>query len=147
MSAARLGREGVPPIKSLMTPFPYSVDGAEPLGRAREMMIEHGIRHLPVKSGKRLVGVVSDRDLELAAGAAGAEGEPAVGAVAVEAFVVDLSARTDRVLRAMADRHLGAALIVKDERLAGIFTVTDACRILADVLSENEPPTGGEDAA
>ena len=34
----------------------------------------------------------------------------------------------------MAGRHIGSALVVKGEKLAGIFTMTDACRVLADLL-------------
>ncbi len=35
------------------------------LGHAYELMRENGIRHLPVVEGRRLVGLVSDRDLLL----------------------------------------------------------------------------------
>ena len=37
----------------------------------------------------------------------------------------------DRVLLHMADEHIGCALVVKDGRLAGIFTTTDACRVFS----------------
>ena len=53
----------IPPIKAVMTPFPYSIAIDAPLSDAAQMMEEHEIRHLPVIEGDELVGVVSDRDL------------------------------------------------------------------------------------
>ena len=51
----------IPQVKSVMTPFPYSIDLHEPLARARAIMTEHGFHHLPVMREGELVGVVSDR--------------------------------------------------------------------------------------
>jgi acetoin utilization protein AcuB len=56
----------IPAVASVMTPFPYSIDVADSLGRARGLMAEHGIRHLPVLHDKTLVGVLSDRDVKRA---------------------------------------------------------------------------------
>ena len=36
----------IPPVKSVMTPFPYSVDVDASIEAARELMHAHGIRHL-----------------------------------------------------------------------------------------------------
>ena len=38
------------------------------------------------------------------------------------------------VARTMAEHHIGSALVTKDGKLVGIFTVTDACRALARIL-------------
>jgi acetoin utilization protein AcuB len=34
----------------------------------------------------------------------------------------------------MAEKRIGSAIVAKDGKLVGIFTVTDACRALAQVL-------------
>jgi CBS domain-containing protein len=34
----------------------------------------------------------------------------------------------------MAENRIGSAIVTKDGKLVGIFTVTDACRALAEVL-------------
>ena len=49
--------KGIPPIKRVMTPFPYSIDSGESLVAAKRMMAAHGFRHLPVKSSGKLAGV------------------------------------------------------------------------------------------
>ena len=134
----------MPSIKLLMTPFPYSIESGAELERARRMMAEHDFHHLPVVDGDEPVGVISARDLELAA----RRSRPiTVGEVAEEAFVVDLNTPADLVLESMAERHLGAAVVVKEDRLAGIFTPTDATSLFADFLRSVFPPRGGGEVA
>lgn len=143
-------RSGIPPIKAWMTPFPFSIAGREPLSRAREMFLEHGFRHLPVTEGENLVGVVSDREIELALDRAadGASATPTtVREIAVEAFVIDLSAPADQVLLEMAKRQAGSALVTRHGRLVGIFTVTDACRCFGEWLRVHFLPPDGDHAA
>ena len=91
---------------------------------------------------------LSDRLLQPSLAALRASGrEPTVrDADMLEAYVVDLDQRLDNVVLEMAKRHIDSALIVKDGRLAGIFTATDACRWLGELLRE-DLPTGGDDAA
>ncbi|MFK7914378.1 MAG: CBS domain-containing protein [Pseudomonadales bacterium] len=48
--------------------------------------------------------------------------------------VVDIDTPLTEVLATMARRHIGAALITTQERLSGIFTAHDACRVLAERL-------------
>jgi acetoin utilization protein AcuB len=137
---------GMPPIVALMTPFPHSIAPEAPVSEAQAMMAEHDIRHLPVKRGEELVGTISEREVTMALGPLHG-GARRVGDVAGEAYVVDLLTPTDEVLLSLADRRLEAALVVKEGRLAGIFTVTDAYRAFADLLGALFPKDGGEDAA
>lgn len=139
----------MPSIKSVMTPFPYAVDSEAPLEAAREQMASHDIRHLPVKRAGELVGVISDRDLTRAERETKGRrrGEVRVGEVCChEVYVVDLEEPLDNVLLHMARERLGSTLVVKEERLAGIFTTVDACRAFAEYL-RREQPAGGDDAA
>ncbi len=142
--------KGIPPIKALMTPFPYWIESSDPIARAREMMEQHSFRHLPVMREGRLAGVVSDRDLRAARGAdrrPAAEPELRVGDVCASAYVVDLDEPLDNVLLAMADRHIDAALVVRQGKLVGIFTMTDACRSFGEHLRDHFHPPKGDDAA
>ncbi len=141
----------IPPIKGVMTPFPHTIDAEAPLRQARNMMLEHEIRHLPVKRRQRLVGVLTDRDLKRAL-------DPSLGlapknelfvddVMIADAYTVSVHEPLDRVLIEMADRHIGCVLVVKDGHLAGIFTNTDACRVLAEDLRERFGAGDGGDAA
>jgi acetoin utilization protein AcuB len=140
-------RPSIPLIKAVMTPFPYSIELESPLADARRMMGEHGIRHLPVTQGRRLVGVVSERDVQRALEAVPSGGGTQVrDAYRADVYAVQLGERLDAVLMRMAARHLGSAIVLKGERIAGIFTTTDACRCFAEFL-RSRLPGGGDEAA
>lgn len=136
-------RQRLPKLKAVMTPFPYSIDTGDTLERAAEMMAEHAIRHLPVMADGKPVGVVSRRDLARAG-----QGQERVGDVAhLEAYVVDLRAPLDRILLEMARGHHDAAVVVKGDRLVGIFTLTDAFEQFAACLRAFYPSGGSDEAA
>ncbi|RME09727.1 MAG: CBS domain-containing protein [Ardenticatenia bacterium] len=55
-------------VREIMTPDPITVTPDATLAAALQLMIEHGIRRLPVVTERgELVGIISDRDLRLAA--------------------------------------------------------------------------------
>ena len=68
-------------------------------------------------------------------------------AVMRDAYVVGIHEPVDVVLKEMAARHIGFALVVKDERLAGIFTASDACTRFADFLRQMFPGDDDGNAA
>jgi len=68
-------------------------------------------------------------------------------AMVKDAYIVDMEARLDEVLAHMAEHHLGSAIVTRRGKLAGIFTVTDACRHFAEFLREQVRRAGGDDAA
>jgi len=53
------------PVSQVMTDDPLTVAPTDPLETCMTLMRRHGFRHLPVCSGKDLVGVVSLRDILL----------------------------------------------------------------------------------
>ena len=50
-------------VAEYMSRTPHSIGADQPLSRARAMMHEHRIRHLPVLRGGELVGIVTERDI------------------------------------------------------------------------------------
>jgi acetoin utilization protein AcuB len=139
--------ERIPSIMAVMTPFPYSVNIDESIVRAEEIMRLHGVRHVPVEEDGEIVGIATQRDIgRLVNPALDASGRARIQVRRIcvrDPYIVDLDERLDRVLLEMADRHLGSALVVRKGKLVGIFTVTDACRVLAQVLHSRFGPSGG----
>ncbi len=142
----------MPLIKSVMTPFPYSIETERSLDDARAMMNRHNVHHLPVMQNGRLIGVISDRDVR-AGGTRGSEDDPPGDPPLIRdvcdarAYVVALNTPLDQVLLHMARTHTDAALVTKEDRLVGIFTMTDACRAYGELLRSKFSPNGGNDAA
>lgn len=141
----------MPSTISVMTPFPYVVEVDDSLRQARELMVRHQVRHLPVKEGSVLVGVLTDRDLKRAL-------DPDLGmppkdelfvrdVFESQAYVVDGGEPLDHVLEHMAAEHIGSALVTKHGHLVGIFTATDACRVFCRHLRSMFPHLSPVDAA
>ncbi|MGH0036817.1 MAG: CBS domain-containing protein, partial [Myxococcota bacterium] len=135
----------MPAIKSVMTPFPYFVEIDAPIAAAEQIMREHGVRHVPVQENGEPVGVVSQRDVGFLVNPALGDSERSrisVRHICIrdDVFVVELETSLAYVLSEMARRHVGSALVVRKGRLAGIFTTTDACRSMADLLRDRYEP-------
>jgi acetoin utilization protein AcuB len=141
----------MPTTNSVMTPFPYVVQVDDSLLQARELMVRHQVRHLPVKRGNSLVGVLTDRDLKRAL-------DPDLGlppkeelfvrdVFQPEPYIVDSSEPLDHVLEHMAAEHIGSALVTKGGHLVGIFTATDACRVFCRHLRSIFPKRPGDAVA
>ncbi len=141
----------IPQIKTVMTPFPYSIDIDKTVLEARQFMREQNIRHLPVTEAGELVGITSDRDIKLVLGSDPApttKKPPRVGDIyQADAFIVDLSEPLDNVLVHMAAHHIGSAIVTRRGKLVGVFTVTDACHHFGEYLRNPFRSPGGDDAA
>jgi acetoin utilization protein AcuB len=127
----------IPSIAAVMTPFPYSIPADADISEARAMMEEHSIAHLPVMENGQLSGVIRRSDLRVADGlqaqvpSRGVE----VGRVCNRSpLIVDLHDRLDRVAVEMYERGVEAVLVLRQDKLAGILTTTDVCRLLAESL-------------
>ena len=141
----------IPAIGAVMTPFPYVVQVDASVLTAKALMVEHEVRHLPVKDGNTLLGVLTDRDLKRAF-------DPGLGLPPKEelfvrdvfipdAYVVDIGESLDNVLDHLSMQHIGSALVTKHGRLVGIFTLSDAARILCQHLRSLFPSRSGNEVA
>lgn len=132
-----------PLVKSVMSPFPYSIALNAPLLEARKLMLEHRVRHLPVTKDHELKGIITDRDIKLLLGPEMDYPNPreltVEDAFVANPYVVDINQPLSDVVLDMAERHIGAAIVTGHGRLAGIFTVSDACRVLGEWLRERFP--------
>jgi acetoin utilization protein AcuB len=139
----------MPPVAAAMTPFPYHVQADDPISEVERLMEEHGIRHVPVQDGGRVIGMISDRDLHHLVNPAlpGRDRERirARDILIPDPYVVEMSAALHDVVAEMARRQIGSAVVVRHGRLAGILSASDVCRVLAEILRQRFPE--GDDAA
>lgn len=126
----------IPTVRQFMTPAPHSIGVDQPLSRAHAMMREHHIRHLPVLSGGRLMGVVSERDLHLLETLAGVDPREVAVAEAMSTVVYAVPPDTalDEVALEMAEHRYGCVVVMHGDRLAGVFTTVDLARALVALL-------------
>lgn len=128
----------MPHVVSLMTPLPHTIEASRSIHEAKAIMDTEGIRHLPVTSEGRLVGMLSERDLKLAFGlAATASSEEIlnVGDVCnLDAYVVEYDTPVDHVLMYLAENRLSSALVTRNGKLVGLLTNTDVYRHYVELL-------------
>lgn len=123
-------------VKDYMTANAHSINSGMPVKKARAMMKTHRVRHLPVQLAGHLVGVISDRDLGLAASFDPANKLMVDDAMTPDPFTVSPDALVGDVVETMAEKKIGCA-VVEDSRnrVVGIFTATDGLRALSDILN------------
>lgn len=135
----------MPTLKSLMTAFPYHVDSEMPVVEAERLMKEKQFHHLVITRRDGSFSLISERDLQHHQALYGNQDSPelVVNDICVDAVIcADINDPVDRVLDAMAERHLGSVIVLREGELAGIFTTTDACKHFASLLREQHPPEG-----
>lgn len=141
----------IPSIKTLMTPFPYSIGPKATVQKAKELMADHGIHHLPVTEDGAFIGMISRNDIELMidkkADGSGGKDLKVREVMLEETYTVDLSERLDSVLHRMAEHHLQSVVVTRKGKLVGIFTQLDACAAFAEFLREQLRRSGGDTAA
>jgi acetoin utilization protein AcuB len=141
----------IPHVGSVMTPFPYFVDTDDEVAEVERLMAQHHIRHIPVQQEGRVVGIVSERDLyHLIDRFLPNKDKARLRArdIMVETpYIVTFDTPLNDVALEMAKRRIGSAIILHHEKLAGILSATDICRILAEILESEFSPRTGDDVA
>jgi acetoin utilization protein AcuB len=139
-SAAKMKKyKKMPSVGSVMTPFPYFVDADATVLEVERLMREHRIRHVPVEENGRVAGIVSERDLRhLTTGPSPQADKAQIRArevMTTDPYVAAFDTPLNAVAAEMAKRRIGSAIIVHHQKLAGILSVTDVCRILSEILT------------
>ncbi len=139
-----------------MTRKVVTIDGNENIFRARELMREHNIRHLPVVDDEgRPVGIVTDRDLRSAMPyriyqnptTAQAESERIaklkVGDIMTKnPMTIPLAYTIQDALLLIQEKRFGAFPVIDDGgKLVGMISVRDLLRAFVNVLGIGEPGT------
>ena len=137
-------------VKRYMTANPITVHSDESILHARALLRSHQIRHLPVVERKRLIGMLSDRDIRLLLPSSLATPEEqqrfqswgtqvTVGDVMTRKVVtVAPETETEKAARLMVERRIGCLPVLRGSALVGIVTTIDLLRAMA---GEDRAPT------
>ena len=129
-----------------MTPNPITVGPSTPVQEALRIMEESAVRHLPVLVDRRLVGVVSDRDLFAIPPPVLSVLETSVGEVMQREVVTVEPA--DSIVSALVEflcNGIGCLPVVEGELLLGIITEFDLLELYRRCALEGveeDPPVG-----
>jgi CBS domain-containing protein len=126
-------------VRDCMTHLPVEAERCETVVDASKLMAKQHIRHLPVMSGSRLTGIISEGDV-LAAQlrwGAGADLKPLEEICQKEVLTVSPVTPIDEVTDRMLSRQVGSAVVVDGGYVVGMFTTTDALRLLRELFAES----------
>ncbi len=130
----------MPTLAHILTPFPHTIDGQSPVDKAVALMRDKAIRHLVVTSEGDFTGLVSERDLQQHEIFGSRSESLTVDDICSHNVVVaDIHDPLDKVLDAMAEKHLGSVVVLKNGELSGILTTVDVCRYFSQFLKEQFP--------
>jgi CBS domain-containing protein len=141
-------------VRDWMTYKPLTVNGDTAAAEALDLMVENGIRHLPVlESEGELIGILSIDDLRGAfpfdvsprqplapRERAEVRGYRVSDAMSWAPRTVGSSATLEEAARRLAEHRIGCLPVVDDGRLVGILSETDALRALDALLRKQAPP-------
>src|SRR4051812_12346783 len=108
----------IPTIQKYMTTTPHSIGVDQTLAKAHDMMRTHRIRHLPVLTGGRLVGLVTERDLHVVESFKGVDPHTVTveEAMATSVYAVTPESQLDEVVAMMGAKRYGAAVVMDHDK-------------------------------
>ncbi|WP_234553922.1 CBS and ACT domain-containing protein [Thermus caliditerrae] len=131
-------------VKDVMHGPVISVGPEWTLEDAYKLLLERGIRHLPVVADGRLVGIITDRDIRLATSHLNPQG-PCPGCTQVgDVMTKDVITShpldpVEEAARVMRERKIGSLPVLEDGRLVGIVTGIDLLDALLKLTGVTEP--------
>ncbi len=129
-------------VQEIMTRNPHTLEADDVLDLADDLMTMARIRHIPILSGGKLVGIVSQRDLFFSAlvkilGLRPREQKDLMKTIRARELmshpVITISpgASVKEAARLMGENKIGCLPVVKGKQFVGIVTETDILRYVA----------------
>jgi len=120
-------------VREYMSRLPEEIDRRQTLATALRRMEVRDVRHIPVMDGPEVFGILSRHDVLEACLRHGRHAEDlTVGDVCtVGPFTVSPLETIPHVAAQMVERGVTSALVTDGNVLVGIFTSTDALKVLA----------------
>ena len=134
-------------VEQVMTGSVMTLAPEQTLREAIDLMRSKRIRHLPVVEAKKLVGIVTDRDVKRAtpsvlSGVGKDDYDNALLTIRVAQFMtrepitVSRKSALKAAVEIFIEKKVGALPVVDNDRLVGILTEIDILRVAYDLLPD-----------
>ena len=136
-------------IRDVMTKNPLTVESETPVFEARKIMKKHNFRRLPVVDNDKLVGIVTQKDLEEAAPPPTSSSNlyelhyflskmKVKEVMKKNPATISPDAPFEEALKLGQEKQISSFLVVENGKLVGITTESDIVRLLTRLLGLNE---------
>ncbi|MGE0824190.1 MAG: CBS domain-containing protein [Candidatus Binatia bacterium] len=130
-------------VHEVMTTTLVTVSPEDSLQHALDLLEKHQVHELPVVERERLIGIVTDGDLKLMTPVYPlfpAQDEirqtlrdlKIASAMTVEPFTISPDATLLEATQILYERGIGSLLVVEEEQLRGVLSVSDILRIILE---------------
>ncbi len=129
------------PVEEYTTPDPVTSIENATIDDLSHLMKTHGIRHIPILSKNRVVGIVSERDIKVATGLSLPEKRQVLASdiMAKDPVTVSSQDGLDTVAFEMSKQKIGSVIVNdENEKFLGIFTATDALNALIEIVRSSK---------
>ncbi len=139
-------------VRNKMKANPFTISPDQTIPEAHEIMVQHGVRRLPVMKNGKLVGIVSREDIQSASPSKATS--LSVGEITyllaktkikqiMSKNIVTISpdALLEEAATLMRDQKVGFLPVVEDGRLVGIITESDIFDAFIELLGFREKGT------
>jgi len=137
-------------VTDLMTSDPATVGPDDPVAKAATLMREEDCGAIPVVRDKKLVGIVTDRDIAIRAVAGGRDPKTLKVSEIMSADPITVSPDTDgdEASRVMAEHQVRRLPVVQDGHLLGILVTAQLARresskAVGETIKEISEPASG----
>ena len=131
-------------VQEVMTDSVRTVSPATPAQQAWSLMKTDRIHHLVVMEGRRIVGIVSDRDTGGRSGIGAREQKTVEEVMTRNVVTITQEATVRQAANMMRGRTIGCLPVTRGDRLVGIVTTSDLLTVVgggADRPSRQERHT------
>jgi CBS domain-containing protein len=122
--------EGDVRVQDIMSEAVQTISPATEAEDAWTLMRTKGIRHLVVTEGRRIVGLVSDRDLGGRRGASVRKSQTVRDLMTEAVVTVPPTAPVRKAANLMRGRSIGSLVVGVEGRVVGIITVADLLELI-----------------
>lgn len=130
------------PVSKIMTSDVISVNVTQSIKEVSDLIEAHNIRHIPVVSGDKIVGLISSTDIEKISFVNTAEGEELTTAMFDYLTIEQVMSKQLTTLqqddfifdaaKIISENHFNALPVLADNKLVGIVTSTDLIKYLLE---------------
>jgi len=132
-------------VRNRMTVNPYTITADAPINEAIEMMREKGLKRIPVVSGERVVGMLTNTDIYKVSPTKTTtlsifeinyllSKTKVRDAMSDEVIAVSPDALLEEAALLMRENKIGTLAVVKEDKLVGIITESDIFDAFIDLL-------------